>query len=129
MAPAIETSLKPPARRRRSFHRRYRKLILVARILLGAAIAVGVVAIPHFAYNAFNTANCYHDGVDEWGNPQQVAVQSDECRAVFMSSDDHLRLDASVALLGVALVLNSVVCYRKARRYRPRAPIRPPRQH
>jgi hypothetical protein len=119
---------KPPARRRRYFHRRYRKLILAARILLGVAAVVGLPAISHFAYNAFSTANCYNEITDDVGYTTQVAVQSRECAGVIANADDYMRLDASAAMLGVAFLLSSVACYRKARRYRPRAPIRPPRQ-
>ena len=132
MAAAIESLLKPeakPVRRRCSFHRRYRKRILIARILLAAAVAIGLFAVPRFAYTAFNTANCYRDTSDASGNVEQVAVESVECADVLASSEDQLRLDASTALLGAAFLLSSVVCYRKARRHRPRAPIRPVRQH
>jgi hypothetical protein len=118
---------KPPERKRRSFHRRYRKLILAGRILLGAAIVVGLLAICHFTYNAFNATDCYTDSSDNFAPKEPV--QSDGCAAVLADTDNNMRLDASVALLGVAFVLSSFGCYRKARRYRPRAPIRPVRQH
>jgi hypothetical protein len=120
---------KPPVRKRRSFHRRYRKLILAGRILLGVAIAVGLFAIPHFTYNAVEAANCTNAGTDESGNAYRTELQSPECAGVLMNTEGEMRWDASVAMLGVALALSSVVCYRRARRYKPRAPIRPPRQH
>jgi hypothetical protein len=123
----LRLNAKPPERRRRSFHRRYHKLILAARILLGAAIVVGTPAVSHFAYNAVHTANCYTETVDIWGNSKQVAVRSDNC-ANLLDSENHMRLDAGLALVGVAFLLSSVVCYRRARRYRSRAPIRPVRQ-
>jgi hypothetical protein len=113
-----------PTRKRRSFHVRYRKLILAGRILIVAAIAVGALAISQFAYNAFNTANCYDNSAGVLGD-SKVAVDTPECRTVLSNSDDRMRVDASVAMLAVALVLSSVVCYRKARRYKPRAPVRP----
>ena len=133
MATATESLLspeaKPPARKRRSFHVRYRKLILAGRILLGVAIAVGAFAIPHFAYNAFNTANCYAETGDGLGNETHVVVDTAECHGVVANSDERMRLDASIAMLGVAFLLSSVVCYRRARRYKPRAPIRPTQPH
>ena len=116
-----------PARKRRSFHRRYRKLILAGRILLGTAIVVGAFAISHFAYNALINADCYSATTDDDSGEVRVTVKSPECHGVLVGSDDRMRLDASVAMLGVALVLSSVVCYRRARRYKPRAPVRPVR--
>ena len=123
----LRPEAKPPARKRRSFHRRYRKLILAGRILLASAIAVGAFAIPHFAYNAIEAANCTDAATDESGYTQRSEVVSPECAGVLMDTEGHMRLDASLAMLAVALVLSSVVCYRKARRYKPRAPIRPHR--
>ena len=123
----LNPEAEPPVRKRRSFHRRYHKLRLAGRILLGAAVAVGLFAIPHFAYNAFDTASCLTDTVDGLGNEKQVAVDTEECHAALAESDDRMRLDASFAMVGVALILSSVVCYRRARRYKPRAPIRPVR--
>jgi hypothetical protein len=102
---------------------------MAGRILLGAAIVVGLLAIPHFAYNAFNAASCTDDTTDDSGNIQKTEVKSPECAGVLADSEDHMRLDAGVAMFGVAFLLSSIVCHRKARRYRPRAPIRPVRQH
>ena len=131
MATATESLLRPeqqpPARRRRSFHRRYRKLILAARILLAVAALVGLPAISHFAYKAFYIANCESETIDTWGHKYQTEVQSPACTEGLMAVDDEMRVDASLAMLGVAFVLSSVVCYRRARRYKPRAPIRPVR--
>ena len=119
---------KPPTRKRRSFHRRYRKLILAARILLAAAAVVGLPAICHFAYKAGITAYCYSEGTDILGHKYEVPVRSSPiCADSRLNLEDDMRLDASVAMFAVALVLSSVVCYRKARRYKPRAPIRPHR--
>ena len=132
MATATENLLspeaKPPARKRRSSHRRYRKLILAGRILLGTAMVVGLFAIPHFAYNAVMAANCTNATTDDSGYTQRTEVQSPECAGVLMDTESYMRLDASVAMLGVGFLLSSVVCYRRARRFRPRAPIRPVRQ-
>jgi hypothetical protein len=100
---------------------------LAGRILLGAAIAVGLFAIPHFVYNAFNMASCYDDTADGLGNERKAMVDTAECRASVAESDDRMRLDAGLAMVGVALILSSVLCYRRARRYKPRAPIRPAR--
>ena len=116
-----------PVRKRRSFHRRYHKLRRAGRILMGAALAVGLFAIPHFVYNAFNMASCYDDTADGLGNERKVMVDTAECRASVAESDDRMRLDAGLAMVGVALILSSVLCYRRARRYKPRAPIRPAR--
>ena len=133
VASAIESLFRaaanPPVRRRRSFHHRYRKLRLAAQILLGAAMAVGGFAISHFTYNATGAANCYTVTTDDSGNAPQVAMKGPECYGVLASAYDYMRLDASIAVLGVVLVLSSALCYRKARRFRPRAPIRPAREH
>ena len=131
MATAIPSVVKPEAkpsvRKRRSFHVRYRKLIRAARILLVAAATVGLPAISHFAYNAFVSADCYAYTSDGYGNEERVALDTDVCTGVVANSDDRMRLDAGIAMLGVAFLLSSVVCYRRARRFKPRAPIRPPR--
>jgi hypothetical protein len=125
----LTPEVKPPARKRRSFHRRYRKLILAARILLVAAAVVGLPAISHFAYKAFFTAYCYSETTDNWGHKYLTAVESSVCTDDPLNMEEDMRVDASVAMLGTAFLLSSVVCYRRARRYRPRAPIRPPRQN
>jgi hypothetical protein len=41
-----------------------------------------------------------------------------------VNMEDDMRLDAGVAMLSVGFLLSSVVCSPKARRYRPRPPIR-----
>jgi hypothetical protein len=124
-ATVLNPEANPTPRRRRSFHRRYRKRILAGRILLTAAIAVGVFAIPHFAYNAFSASSCYTANADDEG--RRTPVESPECAALLGNTEEQMRLDAGIALLGVAFLLSSVVCYRRARRYKPRAPIRPQR--
>ena len=132
MATATETpttpEANPPARRRRSFHVRYRKLIRAARILLVAAAVVGLPAIAHFAYKAAFNAYCYSE-TDEFGHTYQTKTRSPVCAEPLVDMEEDMRLDAAIAMLGVAFLLSSVVCYRRARRYKPRAPIRPPRQH
>lgn len=132
MAVATESLLKaetrPPARKRRSFHRRYHKLIWAARILLVAAALVGLPAISHFAYKAFFTAYCFDDTTDDLGNHYQTGVESPLCSGPLVNIQEDMRLDAGAALLGVLFVLSAVGCYRRARRYKPRAPIRPVRR-
>jgi hypothetical protein len=132
LATTTETLLTPeavpPARKRRSFHVRYRRLIRAARILLVAAAVVGLPAICHFAYKAFYMASCSNETTDNWGGKYLTEMTSPDCNEGFMDVENAMRVDASIAMLGVGLVLSSVVCYRRARRYKPRAPIRPPRQ-
>ena len=118
---------KPPARKRRSFHRRYRKLMLAARILLGAALLLSLFAIAHFVYNAVVAADCTDVTNDESGIIHRTEVQSPECTGALIDTEGYMRLDAGIALLGAMLVLGSVGCEHRARRYKPRAPIRPPR--
>jgi hypothetical protein len=119
---------KPPARKRRSFHRRYRKLTLAARILLVAAALIGLPAISHFAYKAFINAQCYSETTDEFGHRYQTEVKSSGCAEPLVNLEEDMRLDAGIAMIGVALLLSSVFCYRRARRYKPRAPVWPHRQ-
>ena len=130
LASATESLLKlnekPPERNRRSFHRHYRKLTLAAKILLGSAIVVGLFAICHFTYTAYNRANSYTDS-NNVPDMKRAGVEPDESAALLEDPEVDMRVDASVAMLGVAFLLSSVVCYRRARRYRPRAPIRPVR--
>jgi hypothetical protein len=81
---------------------------------------IGLPALSHFAYKAFFNAYCYSETTEYWG-----AVQKSLCSNALVDMEEDMRLDAGIALLAVAFVLGSVVCYRKARRYKPRAPIRP----
>ena len=130
MAPLTDLQIAPeanaPTRKRRSFHRRYRKLILAARILLVAAAVVGLPAISVFAYKAVITAQCSSETTtDQFGHEYHTDERSPGCTEPLLDLEEDMRLAAGIALLAAAFVLSSVVCYRRARRYKPRAPIRP----
>jgi len=125
--PVLNPETKPQVRKRRSFHVRYRRLILAARILLSAALLIGTIAISFFIYDAIDVANCYGETVDSQG-VRQATLKDLDCGGEFVSKYNQMRFEAGAALLGVALVLGSVHYYRKARRYKPRAPIRPVRK-
>jgi hypothetical protein len=125
--PLPKPETKPPVRKGRSFHVRYRRLILSARVLLSAALLIGTIAISLFIYDAVAVADSYGETVDSQG-VRQATLKDPDWGELFVSKYNDMRFDAAAALLGVALVLGSVHCYRKARRYKPRAPIRPVRE-
>jgi hypothetical protein len=92
---------------------------IAARIGLALALVVGVLAISDFAYNAYKIADCYTDeGTDQWGHSTPPKPKTGECYAEILLRDEHLRLDATAAVVAVALLIGSTVMFRKTRRHR-----------
>jgi hypothetical protein len=126
----VSLELGTTPRRRHRGHRRYHRLILAARILLVAAAVVGLPAISVFAYKAVITAQCSKETTtDEFGHEYHAEEPSPGCTEPLLDLEEDMRLDAGIALMAAVFVLSSVMCYRRARRYKPRAPIRPVRQN
>lgn len=77
-------------------------VVLTAVIFAGAAL--------HFAYTAYESSQCY-TGTDYFSTEPQSrqAVDSDECRLILSHSEEHQRIDASVAMLAILVAIGAAV--------------------
>ncbi len=112
-------STAPGASRHRRHGRHHKRRVLGGALLLFALLLAGLT-IGNFAYNAYQRAGCYQDQIDESGNLSKVPIPSEECSVVLHTSEENLRLNATGALVAVALLVSSVIILRKRphKRYR-----------
>ena len=74
------------------------------------ALLVGGLAVCHFAYNAYVTADCMTDEeTDSWGITKPATPRSEACGAELVGREELLRLDATIVVVAVALDRKSVV--------------------
>jgi len=89
-----------------------------ARIgLVLAAVTFGG-AIFHFSYTAYESGQCYTANSDSLSTEMRPrkAIDSDDCRRILASSEEHQRTDAAIAVLAVMLMIGAAVRLSKASR-------------
>ena len=99
-------------RKRRSLTRTMARIVLVL-----AAVTLGI-AILHFSYTAYESGQCYTGsaGLFSTEPPPREPIDSDDCRQILASSDEHQRTDAAIAVLAVVLMTGAAVRLSKASR-------------
>jgi len=93
-------------RKKRSLARTAAGIVLV----LGTLIFAG--AVVHFSYTAYESSQCYteiaDDSLSQKSRRLQV-VDSDDCRRILASSEQHQRIDAALAILAIVVGIGAAV--------------------
>src|ERR1022692_2828471 len=88
----------------RSHHRSRQRKRLAAKIVLILALVIGGLAVCDFAYNAYARTDCFTGGeINDWGLRKPAGNPSEEWYEEKARRDDRLRLDATSAMVAVAL--------------------------
>jgi hypothetical protein len=104
---------------RRSHHRSRQRKRLAAKIVLILALVISGLAVCDFAYNAYARTDCFTGGeINDWGLRVPAANPSEGCYEEIARRDERLRLDATSAMVAVALLIGSIVTSRKLKPHR-----------
>ena len=115
----VKPGAKPTRTTRVSHHRSRHRKRFAARVVLMLALLVGGLAVCHFAYNAYVTADCMTDEeTDSWGITKPATPKSEPCSAELVGREELLRLDASIVVVAIALLMGSIVMTRKLKPHR-----------
>jgi hypothetical protein len=115
----VEVEVKTTQTPRRSHHRSRQRKRLAAKIVLTLALVIGGLAVCDFAYNAYARTDCFTGGeINDWGLRKPAANPSEECYEEIARRDDRLRLDATSAMVAVALLTGSILASRKLKPHR-----------
>ncbi len=101
-------------------HHKKRSLTKAAAqiVLVLGALAFASSAL-HFAYTAYESSDCYNaTKTDPFsGEPvRRSPVDSDECRLVLATSEQHQRFDAAIAVLAIVVGTGAAVRLSNSRR-------------
>ena len=87
-------------------------------LVLGALTFAG--SVLHFSYTAYESSQCYTESADT-GLSQEHGrlkpVDSDDCRLVLASSEQHQRIDAALAMLAIIVGIGAAVRLSSASRH------------
>ena len=94
-------------------HRKRRSLTTIAaRIVLVLGTLIFAGAVVHFSYTAFESSQCYTekapDNLSQAQRSMQV-VDSDDCRRILASSEQHQRIDSALAILAIVVGIGAAV--------------------
>lgn len=90
-----------------------------ARVLLVAAAVMFAGAVVHFAFTAFESRQCYTESPDTSLSQDQrrlATVNSNDCRRILASSEQHQRTDAAIAILAIIVAIGAAIRLSKATR-------------
>jgi len=108
-----------PQTPRHSHHRSRQRKRLAAKIVLILALVIGGLAVGDFAYNAYMRTNCMTEAdTNYWGITSAAQAKSDQCEVEIVGRDERMQLDATSALVAVALLMGSIVTSRKLKPHR-----------
>ena len=115
----VEVKTKTTLPPHRSHHRSRQRKRLAAKIVLILGLVIGGLAVCDFAYNAYMRTDCMTGTwTDAWGFTSSAEEKSVPCSAEVAEREDRLRLDATGALLAVALGMGSILASRKLKPHR-----------
>jgi hypothetical protein len=118
---SVELEAKVATTPRHSHHKSSRRKRIAARTALILGIAIGVLAISDFAYNAYERARGLGENSVVLEDGQLVNnANADTIDAIRYLSrfEDHQQLDAAAALLAAACVITSTVISRRIKKHR-----------
>src|SRR5262252_1895620 len=95
-------------RRLRQHHHRHRSRLTrrVWQTIRVLAALAGVAAVAEFCATSYQARNCFEVVVDaEQQSAPRRPIESEDCRATIARRDVHLRVDATVVVVTILIVI------------------------
>jgi hypothetical protein len=115
----VEVEAKTTQPPHHSHHRSRQRKRLAAKIVLILALVIAGMAVCDFAFNAYMRTDCMTEAdTSYWGVTKPAEPKSESCGVEIAGRDERMQLDATGALVAVALLMGSILASRRLKPHR-----------